>query len=75
MERYKNLGGDSSVIAYELGQDSITVQFNDGGIYLYTAQSAGMSNVTEMQRLARIGQGLNSFISRMVKKRYAGKWR
>lgn len=35
MERYKNLGGHSSVQAFELGQDSITVEFNDGATYLY----------------------------------------
>lgn len=75
MERYKNLGGNSSVIAYEIEPDSITVQFNDGWLYLYTTQSAGSGNVTEMHHLAAAGQGLNSFISRVVRKRYARKWR
>lgn len=75
MERYKNLGGDSSVIAYELGQGEITVQFNDGWLYLYTAQSAGAANLSEMQRLASIGRGLNSFIGHVVRKGYARKWR
>jgi len=41
MERYKNLGGDSGVTAYEIGQGSITVQFKDGAVYLYNNQSAG----------------------------------
>ncbi|RAP57857.1 hypothetical protein [Oleiagrimonas sp. MCCC 1A03011] len=75
MERYMNLGGDSGVIAYELGDDSITVQFNDGSIYLYTSQSAGSGNLAEMQRLAQTGQGLNSFIRRIVRKGYAQKLR
>ena len=52
MERYKNLGGNSGVAAYEIGQGSITVQFKDGSAYLYTSQSAGMANLAEMQRLA-----------------------
>jgi len=73
VERYKNFGGDSGVIAYELGDGSITVQFNDGSIYLYTSQSTGPGNLAEMQRLAQAGEGLNSFISRVVRKGYADK--
>jgi hypothetical protein len=33
MERYKNLGRDSGVTGYELGDGSITVQFDDGSRY------------------------------------------
>lgn len=40
MERYKNLGRDSGVSAYEIGDDSITVQFSTGEVYLYTYRSA-----------------------------------
>jgi hypothetical protein len=75
MEQYKNLGGDSGVTAFEIGDGSITVYFNDGSQYLYTNQSAGPGNITEMQRLARAGQGLNSFINRVVKHGYARKLR
>lgn len=75
MERYMNLGGDSGVFAYELDDESITVQFKDGSIYLYTSQSAGPGNLAEMQRLAQVGQGLNSFISRVVRTGYAQKFR
>jgi hypothetical protein len=75
MEHYKNIGGDSGVAGYEIGQGSITVQFKDGAAYLYTNQSAGSANISEMQRLAIAGQGLNSFISRAVRKNYAQKLR
>lgn len=75
MEHYKNIGGDSGVAAYEIGQGSITVQFKDGAVYLYNNQSAGAANLAEMQRLATAGQGLNSFISRVVRKGYAQKLR
>ncbi|MDO9177454.1 MAG: hypothetical protein Q7U16_03850 [Agitococcus sp.] len=75
MERYRNLGGDSNVYAYEVGQGSITVQFGDGSIYLYTIQSTSPSNIIEMQQLAVQGQGLNSFIGRVVRKGYARKIR
>jgi hypothetical protein len=44
MERYKNLGGDSGVVAYEIGADSIKVGFSDGSLYLYTYGSAGQYN-------------------------------
>ena len=75
MEHYKNLGGDSGVVAYEIGLGSIMVQFKDGSVYLYTNQSAGAASIAEMQRLAKAGQGLNSFISRVVKKGYVRKLR
>jgi len=54
MERYKNLRGDSGIIGYEIGADSIIEQMKD---------------------LAIAGQGLNSFISKVVRKRYASKLR
>ena len=75
MERYKNIGGDSNVLAYELGPNSITVQFNDGSIYAYTSQSVGAANLAELQRLAQAGQALNSYINRYVRKGYARKLR
>lgn len=75
MERYLNLGGDSGVIAYELGDDSITVEFSDGSVYLYTYQSAGSHNIEEMKALAVAGGGLNSFINKYVRKTYASKLR
>ena len=37
MEPYKNLSGNSGVVAYETGPDFIKVQFSDGGVYVYTA--------------------------------------
>jgi len=75
MERYKNIGGDSGVVAYEIGDDFIKVQFNDGSLYLYNFQSAGSDNIEQMKQLAIAGRGLNSFIGRVVKKRYASKLR
>lgn len=75
MERYKNLGGDSGVSAYEIGAESITVQFNTGAVYLYTYRSAGSANIEKMKLLAVAGKGLNSFIMRNVKKGYESKLR
>jgi hypothetical protein len=75
MEVYKNRGGDSGVVGYEISPGAITVQFADGAAYLYTTQSAGATNPAQMQRLANAGSGLNSFIKRVVKKGYAKRLR
>jgi hypothetical protein len=71
MEQYKNLSGRSGVAAYELGDGSITVEFKDGGRYLYTDASAGPENIRQMRRLAQCGAGLATFINRVVRERYA----
>ena len=75
MERYKNLSGDSGVVAYEIGSNFIRVQFSDGAVYLYNYASAGTDNIEHMKQLARNGQGLNSFINTTVRKAYARKER
>jgi hypothetical protein len=75
MERYRNLGGDSGVIAYEIGADFIRVEFSDRSIYLYTYASAGSHNIERMKQLATDGQGLNAFINTSVRKSYARKER
>ena len=70
MNRYKNLGNNSGVAAYEIADNSITVQFNDGGLYLYTDSKPGKRQVDKMKQLAIKGSGLNSLISREIKKNY-----
>lgn len=71
MEQYANTGGASGIVAYEVAADSITVEFRDGAIYLYTYASTGRSDVEQLKTLAQQGQGLNSFIARQVRHRYA----
>ncbi len=61
--------------AYEIGPDFIRIQFHDGTIYLYTYASAGSRSIEHMKRLARKGQGLNSFIDTDVHDLYAKKER
>jgi hypothetical protein len=73
MEQYKNLSGESNVTRYQIGDNFIIVEFGDGAWYKYTYQSAGKENIEEMKILARQGQGLNSFINRVVRKRYESK--
>ena len=72
MEKYKNLGGDSGVVGYEIGSDFIKVKFeNNSKIYIYDYISAGRNNIEQMKTLARTGTGLNAFINRNVKKLYS----
>ena len=73
MRPYKNLSGDSGVIAYEWLDDGIKVQFQDGTIYLYTDASAGSENIEKMKQLALGGRGLSTFISTTVRHRYLKK--
>jgi len=75
MQRYKNLGGDSGVSAYEIGNDYIKVEFLGGSLYLYNYNSAGRHHIDTMKQLAHAGEGLNSYINRNVKKAYASKLR
>lgn len=74
MQPYANLSGQSNVVGYENGSDYIKVQFGSGywTLYTYTNSSAGSSTIAHMQQLARVGQGLNSFIS-THKPSYANK--
>ena len=73
MERYANLGGDSEVVAYEIGTDFIRVEFSGGEIYRYTHECPGIHKVERLKQLAEHGEGLNSFINTEVGSDYAEK--
>jgi hypothetical protein len=73
MTRYRNRSGNSGVVAYALGKDSITLEFETGGVYEYTADSAGRTNIDRMNALAVDGRGLAAFVARNVRERYARK--
>ena len=75
MDPYRNVGGNSGVVAYESGSDFIRVQFSSGSVYLYTYESAGAENIEEMKELASKGEGLNSFINIAVRHYYARRER
>lgn len=70
MQRYKNLGGNSNIAGYSIGDNYIDVQFIEGKIYRYSYQSAGVVKVEEMKRLALQGFGLNSYIMHKAKTDY-----
>ena len=70
MQKYKNIGGNSNITSYEIGDNYIKVQFSGNAIYLYTINSAGIYNINQMKQLAKQGQGLNSFINKYVRNKY-----
>lgn len=73
--KYTNKGGNSNVAFYSIKKDSITVEFNGGSMYLYNYTSTSISEIEYMKELAQKGIGLNSYIGRVVKKRFAQKLR
>ena len=70
MRRYA--GGDASgVAAYAYGPGWIDIRFHHGGSYRYDDVRPGAGHVLEMQRLADLGEGLNTYINRYVRDDYA----
>ncbi len=71
MQKYANTDGDSNVESFEINSTSIIVKFKGTArTYTYSYQSAGQDQVETMKRLARSGNGLNSYINRHVKFKY-----
>lgn len=70
MQAYKNIGGNSGVRAYEIGEKYIDVQFNSGRPYRYSYESAGRDKVEQMKNIAKQGQGLNTYINRYARMDY-----
>jgi hypothetical protein len=73
MQRYGAADGQSGIAAFEIKSDSITIEFRHGGIYRYDRVKPGRLHVSEMQRLARMGKGLNTYINKYVKDNFAEK--
>ena len=73
METYRDWDHDSGVRAYDIAEAHIDVQFKSGAVYRYTSTSVGLNNLVKMKALARAGEGLNSFINKVVKQLYSAK--
>jgi hypothetical protein len=73
MRLYKNLGGKSKVVRYQIAKDAITIRFADCSVYHYSNQSADPENISKMKALAVAGKGLGTFIDANVKDRFARK--
>lgn len=63
MQRYRNLSGNSGVVAYQTGPDAIVVKFRGGDVYCYTCATAGRGHVEAMKQLAVEGRGLSGYIA------------
>lgn len=73
MQPYKNAAENSGVIAYQIGDDFIIVEFQDGSTYLYNYKSTGKAGIEQMKMLAITGEGLTTFINQQVRTHYAEK--
>lgn len=71
MQQYRNLSGNSGVLAFETTVDSITIEFRSGGIYLYNYVRPGQVHVEQMKSLAVAGKGLNTYINKYVREQFA----
>jgi hypothetical protein len=62
---YKNLSGQSGVVAYAVGPDHVDVKFKGrDDVYRYSERSAGKETVEAMKLYAINGRGLSTFIAR-----------
>lgn len=75
MRNYQDKRGDSGISAYAVSSDSIIIRFKHGGTYLYTYASAGAHAIEAMKQLAARGNGLNTYINKYVRNRYARRLR
>jgi len=73
MQPYRNLSGDSGVVAFALADDAVVLQFAQGDLYEYTAASAGPAALARMRALALGGRGLSTYVSQHVRDGYARK--
>ena len=64
MAAYGNRSGNSGVAAFAVLGDGLVVEFVGGDRYVYSERLCGRAPVAEMQRLARAGRGLSTYISR-----------
>lgn len=74
MELYANKSGQSGVYAFGISDREIHVNFKGGETYVYNYSVPGINDVERMKVLARAGSGLNGYINKYVKDRYARKY-
>lgn len=73
MKHYGNKTGESPIVGYEIGKNSIVVVYSDGNKYLYTFEIPGKRHVLAMMELAEKGEGLSTYISKYVRENYESK--
>jgi hypothetical protein len=74
MKTYKNLSGNSGVVAYEIGRTFIKIKFEgESGIYTFDYKRPGKQQVETMKTLAAKGEGLSTYISKEVGANFSSK--
>ncbi len=63
MKAYRDTDGDSGIVAYDYGDDWISVRFSTGKVYTYHASKIGAGHLSAMKSLADSGNGLNAYIN------------
>ena len=76
MTPYLNLKRNSNIVAYEILEDAIIVEFKSGKFryYRYDYMSPGINAVEEMKQLDLQGYGLNAYINKKAKTSYTKRW-
>jgi hypothetical protein len=59
---YKNIQRLSSILAYEIGDESIRIEFVSGAVREYTYVNVGRDHVEAMKKCAIKGKGLGSYV-------------
>ena len=62
---YKDLEGNSGIVAYEIFEDAIDIEYKSGGVYTYTKENLGDVNFAIVVSLAIAGAGLNAFLNKI----------
>ena len=65
----------SAVKSYEIGPESIEIEFSSGWVYHFSYQKPGPLRVERMKQLAEAGHGLSTFINKHVKNRFESRRR
>lgn len=73
LERYRDVSGDSGILAYGIGPDFVVVEFKSGSAYLYNYAEPGRKHVEAMKQLARAGDHLTTYINQHVRGNYSAQ--
>ena len=75
MTPYRDNAKKHGVLAYDIQQNAIDVEFTSGWIYHFSYEKPGALRVERMKELAQSGHGLSTFISKHVKNRFESRRR
>ena len=75
MQPYGGHHKKHGVQAYEIGPESIDIEFGSGWVYRISYHKPGPNRVEHMKQLAESGQGLTTFINKHVRNRFESRRR